>query len=208
LANKSVMSSSQYKIKKKLGAGKQGTIYLVDNIKTKKEFAMKKIHCEDLNEASLVLKETFLLKNVQHENLVETLDGFLEKNESEEIYFCTIMNYFPDGDLSKELKKRKLENSYFKEFELIYYFCQLTSCVYSMHKIDLFHRDLKPENILLDKKKNKLFICDFGRIKKYEIETTMSLAGTLHYIAPEIMTGEKFYDKSIDIFSLGILFIY
>ena len=143
------MSLSSYKTKKKLGSGKQGTVFLVEHIKTKKEFALKKIYCDDLTEASQVLKETFLLKNLHHENLVETIDGFLEKNDEDEMYFYLVMDFYKNGDLSHELKKKKEENTFYKEIELLDFFNQLASCLECMHKSDLIHRDLKPENILL-----------------------------------------------------------
>ena len=54
--------------------------------------------------------------------------------------------------------------------------------------------------------KKKLLICDFGRLKRYEIDISMSLAGTIHYVAPEVMNGEK-YNQSVDIFSLGCVFL-
>eukprot|EP01080_Neovahlkampfia_damariscottae_P008556 gene8556-379_t len=199
-------SISNYATKKKLGSGKQGTVFLVEHKKTKKEFALKRILCQDLNEASQVLKETFLLKNLQHEGLIETIDGFLDKTEDDEIFFYTVMNYYKNGDLSGELKRKREDNSFFKEIELVDFFNQLASCVNAMHNFDLIHRDLKPENILLSDDMKYLIICDFGRLKKYEIDISMSLAGTIHYVAPEVMNGEK-YNQSVDIFSLGCVFL-
>jgi serine/threonine protein kinase len=35
-----------------------------------------------------------------------------------------------------------------------------------IHSLDICHRDIKPANILVNRKTNKLVICDFGSAKK------------------------------------------
>jgi serine/threonine protein kinase len=65
------------------------------------------------------------------------------------------------------------------------------------------HRDLKPDNILI--KDNSCKIADYGlskNIKSY----AQTKVGTPIYIAPELLLSDK-YDFSVDIWSLGIIFI-
>ena len=69
------------------------------------------------------------------------------------------------------------------------------------------HRDLKPENILMkDRSENsEIKLVDFGlSIMLGAGETCNQLLGTLNYVAPEILIQLP-YDKSVDIWSLGIL---
>ena len=71
-----------------------------------------------------------------------------------------------------------------------------------LHKKDIIHRDLKPENLLLDKNGN-IKLCDFGWSTEFSGNRT-TFCGTLDYMSPEILRYEQ-HDKSIDIWSVGIL---
>ena len=67
------------------------------------------------------------------------------------------------------------------------------------------HRDIKPENLLLDKNCT-LKVCDFGWciLLKNNDDQRETFCGTYEYIAPELYNNKK-YDKSVDIWSLGVL---
>ena len=73
------------------------------------------------------------------------------------------------------------------------------------------HRDLKPDNILIkyenkEKTKYTYKISDYG-ISKQLISLSRQFstnAGTLKYMAPEILKGEKFETKC-DLWSLGVI---
>merc|ERR1711915_1156333 len=69
------------------------------------------------------------------------------------------------------------------------------------------HRDLKPENLLYTKKGNPsiLKLTDFGFAKETLIRDTLQTpCYTPYYVAPEVLGPEK-YDKSCDIWSLGVI---
>ena len=75
----------------------------------------------------------------------------------------------------------------------------------------MIHCDIKPENIMLTPE-GQVKVLDFGIAKRLPVadagDTTTSvepggLAGTLHYLAPEILTGGV-PDAKSDIYSLGV----
>lgn len=76
-----------------------------------------------------------------------------------------------------------------------------------LHQLNIVHRDLKPENIVL--KESTVRECgviykliDLGFAK--ELEDTLSLVGTVDYVAPEIFCGQR-YNHSVDYWSLGVM---
>merc|ERR1712113_739910 len=78
--------------------------------------------------------------------------------------------------------------------------------------MDIAHRDLKPENFLLQDntkgtplEKNVVKVVDFGFARPFEPkEKFMTMCGTPHYMAPEILI-ENGYDALCDIWSCGII---
>lgn len=69
---------------------------------------------------------------------------------------------------------------------------------------NIIHRDIKPENLFLSPL-GDFKIGDFGIARKLEqTNTSMSSAGALNYMAPEVIKLNK-YDETVDIYSLGLV---
>lgn len=84
---------------------------------------------------------------------------------------------------------------------------QLLDGIGAAHKHGIIHRDIKPQNILMTNS-GILKIADFGIavIDSYsDVTRTQTVMGSLHYLAPELIRGEKASPQS-DIYSLGIIF--
>jgi serine/threonine-protein kinase len=88
---------------------------------------------------------------------------------------------------------------------------QVTDTLAFIHSKNVVHRDLKPANIMLIQKENQpgiVKLLDFGiALMKFQTRLTQTgiLVGTIHYIAPEQITGNC-YSIAGDIYSLGITF--
>lgn len=75
-----------------------------------------------------------------------------------------------------------------------------------IHDKNVIHRDIKPENLLISFGTIKL--ADFGWSCHTPSNRRQTKCGTLEYLPPEmVLNGESYrdYDKSIDIWSLGVL---
>lgn len=73
----------------------------------------------------------------------------------------------------------------------------MLSAVLYCHNQDICHRDLKPENLLLTSKDDVLKIGDFGFAVVDSSNSVKGTAGSLLYIAPEIIQKKAYGDDLI-----------
>src|SRR5947209_16796689 len=72
------------------------------------------------------------------------------------------------------------------------------------HEQELVHRDLKPSNIfIMDDDTAK--IIDFGLVHTVGTRSVTGIKGTFQYMAPEQIEGSGPPDRSVDIYSLGVV---
>merc|ERR1739848_518420 len=106
-----------------------------------------------------------------------------------------------------ELFNRIQERTAFNEREAAEIVKDICIAVKFLHDMNIAHRDLKPENLLYTRKDNLgvLKLTDFGFAKETHIRDTLQTpCYTPYYVAPEVLGPEK-YDKSCDIWSLGVI---
>jgi serine/threonine protein kinase/predicted nucleic acid-binding Zn ribbon protein len=83
---------------------------------------------------------------------------------------------------------------------------QLCEGLQYAHEHNLVHRDIKPANLFLENS-GRAVVLDFGMVRVAESELTKAGAavGTVNYMAPEQIHGERCTPAS-DVFSAGIVF--
>lgn len=92
-----------------------------------------------------------------------------------------------------------------KRIEIFLRVCEAISYV---HHRQVIHRDLKPENIMMGRF-NETYVMDWGIAEYRNPDGSSSgypgkIAGTLQYIAPEVINKQR-YDYRSDIFLLGLI---
>ena len=72
-----------------------------------------------------------------------------------------------------------------------------------MHDARIVHRDIKPQNILVGDGHSVVKLCDFGLAMSTDEPPPYEAAGTLWYMAPEMLLEKPDYDERVDLWSLG-----
>ncbi|KAL6851883.1 hypothetical protein ACP4OV_020068 [Aristida adscensionis] len=81
---------------------------------------------------------------------------------------------------------------------------QLLAGAEAMHALGIAHRDIKPANILVGDGGAAVKLCDFGVAKSMaEHDPPYKIAGTLRYMAPELLVQNPDHDTQVDMWSLG-----
>jgi hypothetical protein len=87
---------------------------------------------------------------------------------------------------------------------------QIADALRTVHAHNLIHRDLKPSNVVIVDD-HTVKVLDFGIAKdlssgdRHKLTTTGTALGTLYYMAPEQIFGEKNLDPRCDVWALGVI---
>ena len=193
-----------YEMGNDLGKGRFGKVKLGIHKSTGQHVAIKIIKKTAMSQSDgeLVKSEIDIMKLCHHPNIVHLLDHF----ENAE-YIFIVMEYLSGGDLDNYLRKQKSLCTERRAADIMF---QLCSGIQYLHQYGIVHRDLKPENIMLTEPTDnaKIKIMDFGLSKIMGPgETALDGFGTLNFVAPEVLLRTP-YNKSIDIWSIGITLYY
>ena len=193
---------TDFTIKKELGSGSFGRVYLVTHNKTKAEYAIKAIDKRDksnIEEKPYFIREIEVMYKIHHINVVKLYGHFEDNNY---IYF--IMEYISKGNvynLIPQDKKKRLSSQIVASL-----IKDLISAVYFLHNMSppIIHRDIKPENVLLAEGMVAK-LTDFGWSNYMEEDVKRNtVCGTPIYLAPEIIKEEG-HDEKVDIWCIGVL---
>jgi len=127
-----------------------------------------------------------------HPNIVHYVESFKIKKE-----LWMVMEYMEGGTLETALKSYSFDESH-----VAFIASQILKALEFIHHKDFVHRDVTCGNVMLaDGARVKLI--DFGLCCDVSKGPKRRIAGTLGWIAPEMLRSEP-YAYAVDIFSLGI----
>ncbi len=186
----------RFNIKKKLGSGSQGTVFLCDDPELERNVAIKLLDSKQglaTGDVQGFLSEARAISRIQHPNIVSIYDVGKEQKKPYLVF------EFVKGELLSDRLKRKRPDLR----ETLDIFTGILSGVAQVHKDGIIHRDLKPANIMLDSETTPK-IMDFGiaKILKTTNGKDAELTGTPRYMAPEYISHGR-VSTQMDIFALG-----
>uniref|UniRef100_A0A8C5EKH6 Mitogen-activated protein kinase kinase kinase n=1 Tax=Gouania willdenowi TaxID=441366 RepID=A0A8C5EKH6_GOUWI len=169
-----------------LGSGAQGAVFLGKF--RSEEVAIKKVREQ---------KETDIkhLRKLKHPNII-SFKGVCTQAPC----YCIIMEYCAQGQLYEVLRAgRKVTPRL-----LVDWASGIASGMNYLHLHKIIHRDLKSPNVLVTHN-DTVKISDFGTSKELSDKSTkMSFAGTVAWMAPEVIRNEPVSEK-VDIWSFGVV---
>lgn len=200
----------RYEIRKKIGSGGMGEVYLAQDLELDRPVALKLLPEEFYNDAERVQRfkqEARAASALNHPNIIT----IYEIGETDKRIF--IATEYIDGDTLRQ----KIEKNEISMFDAVHIAEQVASALAVAHHSHIVHRDIKPENIML-RADGYVKILDFGLAKPAfktagtEDKTLLQMVhtqagmvmGSVSYMSPEQARGKE-VDGRTDIWSLGVV---
>ncbi|XP_043965424.1 striated muscle preferentially expressed protein kinase-like isoform X7 [Gambusia affinis] len=144
-----------------------------------------------------VLKEYEILKSLHNEKVMALHEAYITPR-----YLVLVAEYCT----GKELLFSLTDRFRYSEDDVVGYLVQILQAVEYLHSRRVLHLDLRPENILVTNL-NVVRIVDFGSAQSFNplnLEPQGTRAGTLEYMAPEMVKGEV-VGPPADIWTVGVV---
>lgn len=195
------------KLGKVLGSGAGGSVRLLTRECDDVTFAVKEFRArkpnESIKEYSKKCTAEFCIgSTLNHPNIIKTLDIISDANNC---HYYEVMEYCPI-DFFAVVMSGKMTRS-----EINCCFKQITEGTKYLHSIGLAHRDLKLDNCVISER-GILKLIDFGSaiVFKYpfdeNIVTCHGIVGSDPYLAPEVLSTEKYDPRAVDVWSIAIIY--
>jgi predicted Ser/Thr protein kinase len=190
----------RYEVRRRLGAGKFGVVYLARDTELDRSVAVKvqRRRAFTPEETAMFRQESRIVAQLEHPHIVPVFDtGQLDDGRR------YVVSKLIDGvDLAHRVVKQRLSHD--QSASLV---ATVAEALHYAHRQRLVHRDIKPANILVDKADTP-YVCDFGLALTEDDygDTTAPQGGTPLYMSPEQARREgHLIDGRSDIFSLGVV---
>ncbi|HRL13310.1 MAG TPA: serine/threonine-protein kinase, partial [Aggregatilineales bacterium] len=147
-----------YELRKLIGQGGFGAVYLATQRLIGREVAVKIILPQYANQPDFIRRfetEAQLIARLEHPHIVPLYDYWREPSGA-----YLVMRYLRGGSLSDSLR----DHGPWSPEKTAETLAQIASALAVAHRQNVIHRDLKPENILLDELGNG-YLSDFGIAK-------------------------------------------
>jgi Protein kinase domain/Bacterial extracellular solute-binding proteins, family 5 Middle len=187
-----------YRIEAVLGQGGMGVVYLARDLRLDRPVALKLLTPElagDRRFRERFERESRLAASIDHAGIVPVY----EAGDADGVTYIA-MRYVEGSDLA-ELLRAEAPLEPLRALDLV---GRLADALDAAHARGLIHRDVKPSNALVARE-GHVYLADFGLTKTSGADPAGAggeMAGTVAYLAPEVIRGEEPTPAS-DLYALG-----
>jgi eukaryotic-like serine/threonine-protein kinase len=203
----------QYRLKRRIGSGGMGEVYLAEHQMMKRPCAVKLIRAEKAGDPRMLARferEVRATAKLSHWNSIDIYDF----GRTADGTFYYVMEYLPGHNVGEMVE----EYGPIPPGRTVYLMQQVCAALAEAHGIGLVHRDIKPANIFCAYRGgvfDVVKLLDFGLAKptmEAGQDAQLTLAGTVTgsplFMSPEQASGEDNVDGRSDIYSLGAVMYY
>lgn len=192
----------RYTIKRKLGAGGMGTVFLAEDTQLKRTVALKVLPKERSQNPTLVKRfkaEAQSAARLKHDNIVAVYDAGQADG------FLYIALEYIDGIDVHDLASKRGRVPVKRSIDIIK---QVARALQHAHEQGIVHRDIKPANLMIQRD-GTVKLADMGLARSVDetmesgITRAGTTVGTVDYMSPEQARSSKAADTRSDIYSLG-----
>ncbi|MFA5625022.1 MAG: serine/threonine-protein kinase [Bradymonadales bacterium] len=203
---------SHYLLKQKIGEGGFGDVFLVQDLCTNQELALKCSRPDadvlpDMHQR--FLREVACALRLHHPNIVRTYEHGMLPNG---VLF--IVMEFIDGLELEDIMRKEAPLSFSRSSNIV---IQILDALHVAHSQGIVHRDLKPANIMLSQihgRPDFVKLLDFGIAKAFDGSqpdlTKQNLSKEVGFGTPQYMAKEQIFGGEIgpftDIYAVGLLY--
>ncbi|MBI5305844.1 MAG: protein kinase [Chloroflexi bacterium] len=193
----------RYRLDAELGRGGMGIVYRARDCHLDRDIAFKIINLDATGHSTReqFLREAQITAQLHHPNIVAVYEtGAVDAGAPEPAPFIAM-----ELVRGKELDALR-GLSFAQSMDIARQICNALEYA---HAQGLVHRDLKPGNVLVEKRgyRHVAKLVDFGLARPRDaanLPPEHSIAGTIYYVAPELITGAPATVRS-DLYALGVL---
>lgn len=202
----------QYRLKRLLGVGGMGEVYLAEHLLMKRPCAIKMIKPEKAGDPRVLARferEVRATAKLSHWNNIDIFDY----GRASDGTFYYVMEFLPGMNLGDLVRR----HGPLSPERVIHLMRQTCDALAEAHGAGLIHRDIKPANIFAAERggyKDVAKLLDFGLVKPItnvdqgSLTQEGSLTGSPLYMSPEQATGDTDPDARSDIYSLGCVMYF
>jgi len=190
--------AAHYRIERVLGEGGMATVYLAEDVKHRRQVAVKVMRPELAATlgADRFLREVEIAAKLSHPHILPVHDSGA---------VAGFLYYVMPHVEGESLRERLLRERRLPVEEAVRLAREIAEALAYAHRRGIIHRDVKPANIMLGE--GHALVADFGIARALDNEAGLTgtglAVGTPQYMSPEQASGARDVDARADIYAVG-----